>query len=111
MLSWMAIDRPHLRHSTPILSSLRTQRLCVGFSGSFSPSFHFVSHLPYLLPSSVSRKSCICHSRENTGDVGVFFLLWNDSGRPAGLPRPSAGHRSPNPFLTSLPSYLLLSLL
>src|SRR6266404_3835467 len=88
MLSWMAIDRPHLRHSTPILSYLRTQRLCVGFSGSFSPSFHFVSHLPYLLPSSVSRKSCICHSRENTGDVGVFFLLWNNSGRPATLHAP-----------------------
>src|SRR6266404_2219257 len=106
MLSWMAIDRPHLRHSTPILSYLRTQRLCVGFSGSFSPSFHFVSHLPYLLPSSVSRKSCICHSRENTGDVGVFFLLWNDSGRPATGQVRGIGHQIP-----SLPHYLVISLL
>jgi hypothetical protein len=38
-----------------------------------------VSRLPYALPSSVSRKSCICHSYENTGGVGVFFPLWNSS--------------------------------
>jgi len=34
------------------------------------------SHSPYTLPSSVSRKSCICHSCENTGGVGVFFPIW-----------------------------------
>src|SRR2546430_13208089 len=85
MLSWIVIDRPHLRHSTPILSSLRTQRLCVGFSGSFFPSFHFVSHLPYLLPSSVSRKSCICHSREKQRRCGCI-LPTLERLRPAGLP-------------------------
>src|SRR6266404_2692671 len=31
---------------------------------------------PYTLPSSVSRKSCICHSYENTEGVGVFFPFW-----------------------------------
>src|SRR5713101_1372344 len=36
-------------------------------------------HCPYTLPSSVSRKSCICHSYENTGGVGVFFPFWNSS--------------------------------
>src|SRR5260370_6919317 len=34
------------------------------------------SHSPYTLPSSVSRKSCICHSCENTGGVWVFFPFW-----------------------------------
>ncbi len=29
-----------------------------------------LSHSPYTLPSSESRKSCICHSCENTGGVG-----------------------------------------
>ncbi len=31
MLAWIVIDRRHLRHSTPISSSLRPQRLCVRF--------------------------------------------------------------------------------
>jgi hypothetical protein len=35
------------------------------------------SHLPYTLPSSVSRKSFICHSYENAGGVGVFFPFWD----------------------------------
>src|SRR6266849_6098776 len=34
-------------------------------------------HCPYTLPSSVSCKSCACHSYENTGGVGVFFPFWN----------------------------------
>jgi hypothetical protein len=38
-----------------------------------------VFHLPYTLPSSVSRKSFICRSYENTGGVGVFFPFWNCS--------------------------------
>jgi hypothetical protein len=36
-----------------------------------------VSHLPYTLPSSVSCKSFVCRSYENTGGVGVFFPFWN----------------------------------
>jgi hypothetical protein len=47
-------------------------------------------HSPYPLPSSVSRKSSICHScancasrtvlrDENTGGVGVFFPFWKSS--------------------------------
>jgi hypothetical protein len=38
-----------------------------------------ISHLPYTLPSSVSRKSFGCCSYENTGGVGVFFPFWNES--------------------------------
>jgi len=34
-------------------------------------------HSPYTLPSSVSSKSCVCHSYENTGGVGVFFPFRN----------------------------------
>ncbi len=34
------------------------------------------SHLPYTLPSSVSRNFFICHSYENTRGVGVFFPFW-----------------------------------
>jgi len=55
MLAWVVIDRPHLRHSTPLPSSLRTLCLCVKFSDSFPPSFPLVFHLPYLLPSSLFR--------------------------------------------------------
>jgi len=35
------------------------------------------SHLPYTLPSSVSRKSFTCRSYENTGGVGIFFPFWD----------------------------------
>src|SRR5260370_39998314 len=35
-----------------------------------------ISHLPNLLPSSVSRKSFVCHSCENCRGLGVFFPFW-----------------------------------
>src|SRR5258708_3354032 len=38
-----------------------------------------ISHLPYTLPSSVSHKSFVCRSYENTRGVGVFFAFWNSS--------------------------------
>ncbi len=62
MLAWVVIYRRHLRHSTSISSSLRARRLWVKFSDSLPPSFSFASHLPYLLPSSVSCKSFGCRS-------------------------------------------------
>ncbi len=73
MLAWVVIYRRYLRHSTPISSSLRAQRLCVKLSDSFPPSFpftssisftSFISHLPYTLPSPVSRNPFVCHSCE-----------------------------------------------
>src|SRR5229473_2684392 len=94
MLAWVVIYRRHLRHSTSISSSLRSQRLCVKFSDSFPPSLSFASHLPYLflleslhhylltssfpylLPSSVSRKSSACHSCENCRGVYQQFPFW-----------------------------------
>ena len=60
-----------------------------------------LSHLPYILPSSVSRKSFACHSYENTGGVGVFFPFWNSS---------HAARWAPS-ILTSLLRYLLTSLI
>jgi len=38
-----------------------------------------VSHLPYILPRYVYRKSFVCHSYENTRGVGVFFPFWNSA--------------------------------
>jgi hypothetical protein len=43
-----------------------------------APNFPF-SHSPYTLPSSVSRKPCICHSYENTRGVGVFLPFSSSS--------------------------------
>src|SRR6266478_4170978 len=77
MLAWVVTYRRHLRHSTPISSSLRTQRLCVKLSDSFPPAFSFASHLPYLLPSSVSCNSFVCHSYENCLGVYQQFPFWN----------------------------------
>src|SRR5260370_18183991 len=65
VVALVVIDRRHLRHSTPVSSSLCTQRPCVKISDSFPPSFSFGSHLTYLLPSSVSCKPFVCHSYEN----------------------------------------------
>ena len=73
MLAWVVIYQRHFRHSTPISSSLCAQRLYVKLSDSFPTSFSFtssisftsfVSHLPYTLPSSVSRNPFVCHSCE-----------------------------------------------
>src|SRR5258708_38599067 len=67
------------------------------------------SHSSYTLPSSVSRKSCICHSYENTRGVGAFFPFWYDSTSPvptmSGAP---AINSSPYP-VTSLSPYFLFS--
>src|SRR6267143_4951229 len=65
---------PPAFHSDPL--SLRSQRLRVKFSDSFPQSFPFISHLPYLLPSSVSCNSFVCHSYENCRGVYKQFPFW-----------------------------------
>src|SRR6266436_6879124 len=63
-------------HPLTLLESYRFKN--IAGKGSLSipyPAFS-ISHSPYTLPSSASRKSCICHSYENTGGVGVFFPFW-----------------------------------
>jgi hypothetical protein len=86
VLAWVVIDRRQftrsglrdgLHHPTSISFPLRVQRLCVKFSDSFPPSFHFISQLPYTLPSSVSRKSFACRSYENCRGVYQQFPFWN----------------------------------
>src|SRR5713226_7255046 len=51
------------------------------------------SHSPYTLPSSVSRKSFICHSYENCRGVYQQFPFWNSS--------PATRHPPPLFFSTS----------
>ena len=66
---------PPAFHSDPL--SLRSQRFRVKFSDSFPQSFPLISHLPYLLPSSVSCKSFACHSCENCRGVYQQFPFCN----------------------------------
>src|SRR5260370_39506268 len=48
------------------------------------------SHLPYTLPSSVSRNPFICHSYENCRGVYQQFPFWNSSLITYHSPRPHA---------------------
>ena len=65
-----------LETSHPLSSS--ALRLCAAVA---APSFHS----PYTLPSSVSRKSCICHSYRNTGGWGYSSQI----GTALTAPRPA----------------------
>src|SRR4029077_3962330 len=65
-------DSTLLRRASPEHSSLRPLCLCVRLSDSFPPSFPRVSHLRYLLPSSVSRNPFVCHYYENGRGVQQF---------------------------------------
>jgi hypothetical protein len=106
MILSVVIYRRHFRHSTPISSSLRAHRLCARFISRRSPKslphnifadphaltpipsiFYknggegglfscYISHLPYTLPSSVCRKSFVCHSYENCRGVYQQFPFW-----------------------------------
>src|SRR6266446_2627994 len=56
---------------------LRTARVRALQRAKVSTCFPSIFHLPYTLPSSVSRNPFVCHSYENTRGVGVFFPFWN----------------------------------
>src|SRR6266403_3321487 len=61
-------------------------------------SVSLISHLPYLLPSSVSRKSFACHSYEYCRGVYQFFPIRSSKRRPwAHFPIPYS--LPPIPFL------------
>jgi hypothetical protein len=85
MLAWVVMIRRYSRRASPEHSPLRPLFLCVTLSDSFPPSFLHVSHLPYLLPSSVSRNPFVCHSYENGRGVYQQFPFWNDftTGEPS----------------------------
>ena len=62
------------RHVVPITPSLPVRLApLLGYKQNEQTNFHS----PYTLPSSVSCKSGVCHSYENTGGVGVFFPFWD----------------------------------
>jgi hypothetical protein len=73
----------HPVNSTPLFSSpckiVRTKDInslnASKLSHSFPPVFPLVSHLPYLLPSSVSRNPFVCHSYENCRGVYPKFPI------------------------------------
>src|SRR5260370_9450309 len=74
-----------------------------GGGGAFLPIVQsFRSHSPYTLPSSVSRKSFICHSYENTGGVGVFFPFWFTALSVAGACEPAWVSLPTLPFQLSI---------
>jgi hypothetical protein len=74
MLAWVVMSRRH--HAEP--RKRRSIRLFPSASFASSISFtSFISHLPYLLPSSVSRNPFPCHSYENCRGVYQQFPFWN----------------------------------
>src|SRR5260370_30043537 len=84
MLAWVVMIGRHTRRPTPKSPFLhtapaptRSRCLCVKLSDFFPPTFLVVSHLPYLLPSSVSRNPFVCHSYENCRGVYQQFPLRN----------------------------------
>ena len=79
MLACVVNYRPQTRQTAPKFSSPRSLFLCVELSDSFPPKFSAISHLPYLLPSSVSCNSFICHSYENCRGLYQQFPFWNSS--------------------------------
>ncbi len=87
-------------HVVPITPSLPVRLApLLGYKQNDLTNFHS----PYTLPSSVSCKSCVCHSYENTGGVGVFFPFWNSSlsiCQPSNLPR-FQRLLDPSPFLSN----------
>ena len=82
MIAWVVIYRRHPHHSASISSPLRTLRLCVQHSDSFLPSFPLISHLPYVLPSSVAPNPFVCHSYENCRGVYQQFPFRNARHSP-----------------------------
>src|SRR5882762_1638547 len=81
----------------------RSGCLYVRLCDSFPPSFPRVSHLPYLLPSSVSRNPFVCHSYENCRGVYQQFPFRN--GFTTG--DPSMFKRSNLWTFNVFPTYLL----
>src|SRR3989442_11683579 len=68
MLAWVVIYRRHHRQARkPGATHLFHSGPINSLPSFLTSSHHYLltSCFPYLLPSSVSRKSCVCHSYEN----------------------------------------------
>jgi len=84
MITWVVIDRRHFTQRASCEGFTQSGR-CEGsrqanpFASapySFISITSFVSHLPYSLPSSVSRNSFVWHSYENCRGVCQQFPMW-----------------------------------
>src|SRR5258708_20927121 len=62
------------RHAVPLTPSVS---LCLSQLPCHKQCGQSSFHSPYTFPSSVSSKSFVCHSYENTRGVGVFFPFRN----------------------------------
>jgi hypothetical protein len=96
MIPWVVIDRRYLRQSR---KSRALPRLFLFNIPTCKPSNIPTFGFPYLLPSSVSRKSCACHSYENCRGVYQQFPFWLALSRAEGFTqsdlREGNTHRSP----------------
>src|SRR5260370_35347790 len=66
MIAWVVIDRRHFTQSG-LCEGSRQASPFASAPYSFISFTSFVSHLPYSLPSSVSRNSFVWHSYETAG--------------------------------------------
>src|SRR5258708_20273293 len=99
MLAWVVMFRRHHRHALPIPVSPHSN------CWPSPPSFLFVFHLPYALPSSVSRIPFVCHSYENCRGVYQQFPLWTRYPSTPSSEPPSRGILAiSSRFAASLPA-------
>src|SRR5260370_17713695 len=75
MIAWVVIDRRHFTQSG-LGEGSRQASPFASAPYSFISFTSFVSHLPYSLPSSVSRNSFVWHSYENCRGVCQQFPMW-----------------------------------
>src|SRR6266849_2354056 len=75
MIAWVVIDRRHFTQSG-LREGSRQASPFASAPYSFISFTSFVSHLPYSLPSSVSRNSFVWHSYENCRGVCQQFAMW-----------------------------------
>ena len=75
MIAWVVIDRRHFTQSG-LREGSRQASPFASAPYSFISFTSFVSHLPYSLPSSVSRNSFVWHSYENCRGVCQQFPMW-----------------------------------
>ena len=97
MIPWVVIDRRYLRQSRKSRALPRLFLLNIPTcKPSNIPTFGF----PYLLPSSVSRKSCACHSYENCRGVYQQFPFWLALSRAEGFTQERSARREHSPLAT-----------
>jgi hypothetical protein len=97
MIPWVVIDRRYLRQSR---QSCALPRLFLCNIPTCKPSNIPTFGFPYLLPSSVSRKSCTCHSYENCRGVYQQFPFWLALSRAEGFTQERSARREHSPLAT-----------